>query len=177
MKHTYTYHCPTCNSTRELKGNPKYSKTGNIRKCYACAGAGRKPGSTNKGLSKSTSRIKNDCIRTLSEVAALLDVSKVTVNNIETIATLKILDALTDYIGGDRLTISKGKGDPTRMAVKQYLMEHYMEEEGQHTVESCVTMFNKSGNHADHSRAQKNRKKRLKIVEGKGRPSWKNRIK
>jgi len=139
-KFTYTYHCPTCNTTRQLKVDPKYRPGGNIRECRNCAQAKRKR-PIRKAYSP-TSKLYDNCTRTMTEVSNLTGVSKPTINNIETRAFIKIYDELSDYLKCDKISLSKKKGDPARKAMKRFVMDYFTEHgDDNYTEDSAVSAF------------------------------------
>ena len=126
VKHTYTYVCPTCNTTRQLGTDPKYNKTtGNIRKCRKCSFKLRP--TPDKYEIKETSVLYNNCVRTMSDVSRLTGYTKPTIASIETKALRSLLDHIAEELRIEPIKVGRLKGDPIRRTLQRFLMDHYTE--------------------------------------------------
>lgn len=139
----YKWFCPTCNETRLLVTNPKYYGN-NERICRPCSGTGN-PGK--RGPAKQDSKWRKNAVRTTTEVAELVDMTKMGIAAIEKRSMNKILSVITKEM--DHPTVKVGnRSCPIRKALQHYLMEYYVEEYDDglrptdaHTVESVVNTF------------------------------------
>ena len=136
----YEWICPKCKETRLLGANPKYYDNNNERKCRSCALGPRGP-------IKQDSKWLTDAVRTSTQVAELLDISKPTVAVNEKRAMNKILTTISKETGHPSLEVGN-RTCHVRKALQRFLMEYYIEEreDGQtptefETVKETVNTF------------------------------------